>query len=215
MGLLVSLKENKFVGFKKLVYLVTMATLFSVVAVKAEESNESFLNLKKNYDSDGIEIYESNYHLRDIKKFGIGTQIGGSVGLFGVNGEFNLDMANAVIFGLGAGPGYQSYNLRWKYSYEGRYLSPYLSAGYAKWYNSTGNKSATKDSDVLNRILTDSEKQTGRFGADFIVGVGGLEYNQLEGEMSGITFYGELALMHEIKRATMVPTGSLGITYLF
>lgn len=202
--------------FIKLTYATLAAVLMLSINVFAqEETSESILNLRKNYDSEGVELYDSNYHLRDFKKFGLGTQIGGSAGLFGVNGEFNLDFANAVVFGLGAGPGYQSYNLRWKYSFESRYLSPFVSAGYAKWYNSTGNKSATKDSDVLNRVLTDSEKQTGRFGADFAVASGGLEYNQLEGEMSGITFYGELVLMHEIKRSTMVPTGSIGITYLF
>lgn len=209
-----TLQKKNFV-IKVVSKLALVAALFVSSAAYAQESNQNILNIRKNYDADGVEIYDSNYHLRDFKKFGIGTQVGGVAGVFGVNGEFNLDLANAVVMGFGLGPGYQTYNARWKYSFEGRYLSPYTTAGYAKWFNSTGNKSATKDSAVLNRVLTQSEKETGRFGTDFIVAGGGLEYNQLEGEMSGITFYGEIILMHEIKRATMVPTGGLGITYLF
>ena len=57
--------------------------------------------------------------------------------------------------------------------------------------------------------------KNGKFGADFLVGALGAEYNQLEGELSGVNFYGELLLMTEIKTAKIVPTGAVGITYFY
>lgn len=177
--------------------------------------SENVFEIKKNYDAEGIEIYDSNLQMRSFKRLGVNAQVGGAVGIFGVNAEFNYEPSNAVLAGFGMGPGFNSFNARWKHSFVSNYLSPFVTAGYSKWFNTNGSSISYKDSEVLNRVLTDDEKASGRFGADFGVASAGLEYTQLEGELSGMTFFGEVVLLHEIKRSTLVPTGSVGVGYFF
>jgi len=190
---------------------------FSFVSAMAlaQNGSSSVFDLKKQIDSEGIEIYETNTQMRNFKKFGVGAQVGGVAGTFGVNGELNLENLNTLIVGIGMGQSYNTFNVRWKKSLESQYLSPFATAGYSKWYNSGDSSKTYNESEILKRVLTEDEKREGRFGADFLVGSLGLEYNQLEGEMSGVTFYGELVLLMEAKRASVVPTGSVGISYLF
>ena len=72
-----------------------------------------------------------------------------------------------------------------------------------------------KDSDVLRRIFSEKNLKSGKFEADFLVSSVGAEYNQLEGELAGVNFYAELVLMTELKKATIIPTGAVGITYFY
>ncbi|MNY61693.1 hypothetical protein D3C86_1984020 [compost metagenome] len=64
-------------------------------------------------------------------------------------------------------------------------------------------------------MLTDSEKRSGKFGADFITGALGLQYNQLSGELAGLSFYGEIVGLIEVKRSQLLPAGSVGALYYF
>lgn len=176
---------------------------------------ESIFVRKKNVDAEGIEYYENNAQMRTFKRFGIGATVGGVGGVFGIQAEFNLDSLNSALAGIGMGSGYNTFNFRFKHALESNYLAPYGTVGYSKWYNTSSTSKSYDDSDVLNRVLTDSEKRDGKFGADFITASIGLEYTQLEGQLSGTTFFGEVVLMDEIKRSSLVPTGTVGVSYLF
>lgn len=159
--------------------------------------------------------YTSNLKMRETRKVGVGMAVGGTLGLAGLNLEFNFEDADGAVAGFGTGPGYNSFGVAWKHNFEGDYLSPYTTLGYSRWYNSAGGKDAASDSDILNRVLTDSEKTTGRFGADFITGALGLQYNQLSGELAGFSFYGEVVALVEVKRSQLLPAGSVGALYYF
>ena len=159
--------------------------------------------------------YTSNLKMRETRKVGVGAAVGGTLGLAGINLEFNFEDADGAVAGFGTGPGYNSFGVAWKHNFEGDYISPYTTAGYSRWYNSSGGKDAAADSDILNRVLTDSEKASGKFGADFITGAIGLQYNQLSGELAGISFYGEVVALVEVKRSQFLPAGSVGALYYF
>jgi hypothetical protein len=159
--------------------------------------------------------YSSNLKMRETRKVGVGAAVGGTLGLAGINLEFNFEDADGVVAGFGTGPGYNSFGVAWKHNFEGDYISPYTTVGYSRWYNSSGGKDAAADSDILNRVLTDSEKRSGQFGADFITGALGLQYNQLSGELAGVSFYGELVGLIEVKRSQFLPAGSVGALYYF
>ncbi len=178
-------------------------------------NNESVFDKKRNIASDGVEIYESNLEMKSYKKFGFGFLMGGATGLLGLSAEINLDPTEAAVIGLGAGPSYNSFNLGWKHNFIGNYLSPYTKVGYAKWFNSPGSSSSAGQSDILKRVLTDDEIKNNRFSADFIVGSVGLEYNQLEGDLSGVNFFGELVMMAELEKITLIPSGAVGIIYYY
>ncbi|MEQ1722633.1 MAG: hypothetical protein ABL930_05620 [Pseudobdellovibrio sp.] len=178
-------------------------------------SNESFFSKNQKFDNEGVELYSSNLELKKHKKFGVGLSLGGSSGQLGLSGELNLDPENALVIGLGTGPSYGTFNLLYKYNYEAKYISPYAKFGYSKWFKASNNSTSAQTSDVLKSIYSDKDLKAGNFDADFFVSGLGAEYNQLEGQLSGVNFYGEVVLLTEIKSAKMVPTGAVGLIYFY
>lgn len=180
-----------------------------------EKSNESFFSLVRKVNTDGTEIYFDNLDLKKYRKFGIGTSIGGANGLLGLNAEVNLEPENALIIGLGTGPSYGSFNLAWKRNFESDYLSPYFKVGYAKWFGTSNRSITAGNSDILKRVLSSTELRTNQFNVDFLTSSLGVEYNQLEGELAGVNFFGELVLLTDIGGAITVPAGAVGLTYFY
>lgn len=160
------------------------------------------------------ESFTSTLKMRETRKVGAGLSAGGSLGTMGFNVEFNFEDENGVLTGFGTGRGYSSFQLAWKHAFEGDYLAPYTTLGYSRWYNSHGSLEAGK-SDILNRVLTAQEKREGRFGADFLNATLGIQYNQLSGELAGISVFGELTAMLEVKRSILMPNGAVGLLYYF
>ncbi len=194
---------------------ISMLVLISSKVFAETGSNESVFSKNQQFDKEGVELYSSNLDLKRHKKFGFGASIGGANGALGLNAELNLDPENALVIGLGTGPSYGSFSLLFKRNFESKYLSPYCKLGYSKWFNSSNNSVAAKESDVLRRIFSEKDLKAGKFDADFIISSVGAEYNQLEGELSGVNFYGEIVLMTEVKSMAIIPSGAVGITYFY
>lgn len=178
-------------------------------------TNASVFSKKQKIDAEGVEVYATNYELKGTKKLGTGLTLGGATGMLSLNGEVNLDPEEALFVGIGAGPSYGTFGLGWKHNFEGNYISPYTKAGYSKWFSSSNGSGSASDSDVLKRIFSDEDLRANRFDADFITGAAGIEYNQLEGDLAGVNFFGEFTLMAEMRKFTVIPTGSVGITYYY
>lgn len=167
------------------------------------------------FDHEGVELYNSNLDLKEHKHLGLGVMIGGAAGMVGINGEMNIEPSEAAVVGMGFGSGYSSFNVAWKHNFIGNYISPYTKVGYSKWFNTSGTTNAASNSDILKRVLTEQEIKDNRFSADFLTGSLGLEYNQLEGELSGVNLFGEVAMLSEINKSTYIPTGAVGIIYFY
>ncbi len=178
-------------------------------------TNTSIFDKNQVIDKEGIEIYSSNLEMKAHKKIGVGVSTGGLIGGFGINSEFNLEPQNALFLGIGTGEAYNSFNFGWKYNFESEYLSLYTKVGYSKWFNNTSGTNSATSNDILKRVLTDSEVRENKFSTDFFAGGAGLEYNQLEGDLSGVNFFGEMLIMSEIKRSIYLPTASVGVTYFY
>lgn len=159
--------------------------------------------------------YPSNLNLREDRKVGIGLATGGSLGLVGLNLELNFEDTESTLIGFGRGEGYDSFQIGWKHSFEGDYLSPFTSLSYSRWYNSTSTNQDHLNSSILNRVLTNQEKVDGRFGVDFLNASVGVQYNQLSGGLVGLAFYGEIIAMTEVKRSKVLPSGTVGLLYYF
>jgi hypothetical protein len=199
----------------RLLIAVMFLVSISVSAQSLTSTNESFFSKNQKFDNEGVELYMSNLELKQHKKLGFGVSLGGSTGQLGINGELNLDPENALVIGLGTGPSYGSFSLSYKNNIEAKYLSPYAKFGYSKWFKASNNSTSVQTSDVLKSIYSDKDLKAGNFDADFFVAGFGAEYNQLEGPLSGVNFYGEIVLLTEMKSAKLVPTGAVGLTYFY
>ena len=194
--------------------VITLFLLISAAAGAQGTENMSVFSKKQQFDTDGTELYSSNHELKKHKTFGFGATLGGTKGALGLHGEVNLEPENTLVVGVGTGPSYGTFEILLKKNLMAHYLSPYSKLGYSKWFSVGGGTSAG-DSGVLRQLFSERDLRERRFSADFLVGAVGAEYNQLEGELSGVNFFGELALMGEIRTARLIPTGSIGITYFY
>lgn len=202
---------------KKILQILVLAASVASYAQNSEYVSPQISVFTKNQriDQDGVEIYSSNLEMKSFKKIGVGIATGGLTGGFGAHGEFNLMPEHALIVGLGRGEAYNSFQLAWKMSFESLYLSPYTKVGYSKWFNNSSNNGSAAKNDILNRVLTESEIRDNKFGTNFIAGGAGLEYNQIEGDLSGLNFFGELLVLTELSSSIFLPTASVGMTYFY
>jgi len=200
-----------------LLFLAIQSFFFDAQANANDSSslnqNQSVFNKNQKFDKEGVELYQTNLDMKQYKKLGVGLMAGGATGVLSLNGEINLEPSEAAIIGIGVGPGYGAFNLGWKHNFEAYYLSPYTKVGYSKWYSSS--KGDATDSAVLKRIYNESELRGGRFDVDFVAGSMGIEYNQLEGDLSGVNLFGEIVVMADFRKFTMIPTGAIGINYYY
>jgi hypothetical protein len=196
---------------------IIVALLVSVCSFSAlaQESNESFFAKSQKFDTDGTEIYSSNRELKRHKKFGSAIQMGGASGVLGINAELNLDSIATLVVGMGTGPRYGTFNIQGKYNFEALYLSPFVKAGYSRWFNAGVVNSTPTNSDILRQIYSEKDLRAGKFDANFAVASIGAEYNQLEGELSGVNFYGEVTMMVEVQKVKLLPAGAIGLIYFY
>jgi len=200
---------------------IMMATLSLILILTStakaadEAPYESFFTKKQKINADGTEIYKSNYELKQNKRIGAGLAVGGVSGVLGVSAELNLAPAETLVIGMGTGPSYGTFNLQGKYNFEAEYLTPFVKLGYSKWFSSGTIPSTAATSETLRQVYSEKDLRAGKFDASFAVASIGAEYNQLEGELSGINFYGEFTLLTEVRTASVIPSGALGIIYFY
>ncbi len=158
--------------------------------------------------------YSNNYRLREDRKVGVGVGVGGSLGAVGGLIELNIEEDDGVLAGFGTGTGYQTMSLAWKRSFEGEYFTPYTTLGYAHWWNSGKGEEAGKNS-LLRNFLDSKERESNEFGINLVTGSLGMQFNQLDGDLAGSSFYIEFGALFSADRNRLMPTGSVGAYYYF
>lgn len=179
--------------------LVIFICVFSFSQLSAEEISTSYAN---------------NWQMRTDRKVGAGLNVGGALGTIGAVIELNFEDENGSFAGFGQGPGYKTFALAWKHSFQGEYLTPFTTLGYSRWYSSSENGNV-EDSNILKQLLSRNEILAGRFNADFVTGSFGAQYNELSGDLQGLSFYGDISLMYEYNKGSFIPLGSVGSIYYF
>lgn len=161
----------------------------------------------------GESFYPSNLKMREERKVGLGVVAGGTGAAIGLQVELNVEDQDGAVVSFGVADSYSTFSLAWKHSFEGLYLTPYTTLGWSRWYNSSG--SGRPNSYVLSEVLSDEELASGRFGADFIVGAFGAQYNQLDGDLLGASFFAQMELLASPFQGRIVPSAGLGMIYYF
>ncbi len=200
---------------KKLVFLIVFSLVgFETWAQSSVEVPEVSVSSVPRAQVEGQSIYANNLAMRDDRRVGVGIGVGGALGFTGLNLELNMEDANAALMGLGYGDGYNTVHLQWKHSFEGQYFTPYISGGYSRWYG-TQDRNLLDSSYVLRAVLDNETLKKGTFNADFLVGSAGLQYNELEGDWVGASFYFEFMVLGSLNKSVLVPAGSVGAIYYF
>jgi hypothetical protein len=196
--------------------VISLALVSQNVAADTTTGTASIFSKNQKFDHEGVELYNNNLDMKSMKKIGAGLAAGGMMGMIGLNVEINLEPEDTLFLGLGTGKGFNTFNFGYKKNFEGYYMSPYTKVGLTRWSSaSNAGNGASSGSDVLRQVLSDDEIRDNKFYVNFLAGGAGLEYNQLEGNLSGINLFGELLVLADISDFKLVPTGSVGITYFY
>lgn len=158
--------------------------------------------------------YDTNLEMRSHRKLGAGIGLMGVFGQLGGVADINFDAQNAAQIGFGNGYGFNTFFAGWKTSFAGNFVSPYITLGYSRWYNSV-SKDLRGNSYVLDQVLSKSDLQNGRFSADFLISNVGIQYNQLDSEWMGNSLFAEFNFLFSTARGTLIPAASIGTIYYF
>lgn len=196
--------------------VICLALVSQSAVADTTTGTTSIFSKNQRFDNEGVELYENNLNMKSMKRIGAGLAAGGMTGMIGLNIEINFEAEDTLFLGLGSGKGYNTFNFGYKKNFEGYYMSPYTKVGITRWSSaSNAGGGASSGSDVLRQVLSDDEIRDNRFYVNFLAGGAGLEYNQLEGSLSGMNLFGELLVLADISDFKLVPTGSVGITYFY
>jgi hypothetical protein len=207
-------------GFMKQRIFAALVICLALVSQNASADTTtgttSVFSKNQKFDNEGVELYNNNLDMKSMKRIGAGLAAGGMTGMIGLNVEINIEPEDTLFLGLGSGKGYNTFNFGYKKNFEGYYMSPYTKVGITRWSSASNSGSgAASSSDVLRQVLSNDEIRDNKFYVNFLAGGAGLEYNQLEGNLSGINLFGELLVLADISDFKLVPTGSIGITYFY
>lgn len=187
---------------------ILIALFFTPVLSFAQIQEETIVS------SSGVTTgYASNLKMREERRVGVGAQVGGTAGLLGLVLELNIEDQDGVLIGGGLDQGYSTFSISWKHSFEGEYFTPYTTLGWSRWFSSSDEKKSSNY--ILDEMLSEREKAEGRFGLDFVVAGGGVQYQQLEGEFAGAGFFGEINLLGAPFKGKLLPAAAVGATYFF
>ena len=202
--------------FLTLFCFMASAQELSTVEVKSDrpiprQIEFSTSKIGTNYYQDS---YNTNWEMREHRKLGAGV---GALGVFGQIGgvaDINFDAQNTAQVGFGNGYGYNTFFAGWKSSFESKFVSPYITAGYSRWYNSEA-VDLRGNSYILDQVLSSSELQNGKIGVDFLLANVGVQYNQLDSDWIGNSIFFEFNFLFSTARGILIPAASMGSIYYF
>ena len=163
-------------------------------------------------------VGDDGIKMRKTRRVAVGASIGGTLGFAGANLELNLSPMTGLVGGYGGGPGYTSFSIHMKQYLNGDSFLPFIGAGYARWFNSNpeaGSISSSKPGFLVEKFLSDDEKQTGIFSTNLVYPSVGAQYVNLDGEWAGLSLVVEVMMLVDVGSLQAAPTGSVGMMYYF
>jgi hypothetical protein len=188
-----------------------LGSMFCVSTLNAAEKpnrmSKEWFKLKQSETSD---------EFRTLRRVGIGTSIGGTHGIWGLNLDLNFTEETTFGLGYGLGSPFRAFSMYIRRYMGTKTFSPYFAGGYARW-TSAGETPVTSSTPNLlaDRFLTDEQKKSGKFAKNFLYPALGIQYNQLDGDWAGLSFALELDFMVDFENLVTGSTGGINCTYFF
>ncbi|MCB0356162.1 MAG: hypothetical protein KDD40_04100, partial [Bdellovibrionales bacterium] len=134
------------------------------------------------------------------RKVAVGISAAGAQGLAGLTIELNFSPETSFSTSFGLADRYQSFGMAVKHSISGKYFSPYIAGGFARWYTVTdeGPIESSSPGFLAERFLSAQERQEGKFAETLIYPALGIQYLQLDGDWAGSSLYAEVLMLVDI-----------------
>ena len=156
--------------------------------------------------------------MRELRRVGVGLGVSGLYGTTGLGLDLNFTSTNTIQTAFGIGDRYQTFHVQYKRYIGGESFSPYVGAGYARWYSAGGESSAYNSSTpkfLSEKFLTAEERLSGEFQVNMLFPSVGVQFLKLNGDWAGMGLFAELVMLIDIEGLVSAPTGGLGLYYYF
>lgn len=152
------------------------------------------------------------FNPRDDYTFGVGTQVGGSLGIIGLTADFNwYSLINAGI-GLGSGIYFDTYLAQAKYLVLDQPFTPYLGSGLAYWRSTaSAGKIAQKSEQAIKLGMVKDDGTKLKNGIVILPLSIGAHYLS----DSGLAIFAEVSFLLSLSNVKAVPYGGLGAGWYF
>jgi len=164
--------------------------------------------------SEVLEFWKS--HKADVS-----MQVSGYLGTFGAALGLHYHPLWSVEFGFGGSGHFQAYGIRAKRTFMvSSALTPYLAGGVSRWHRTRGGSfdaSEVSPGLLVDRLMSDRDRQAGRIDERLIHGSLGLQYIVSESRSSLTDFgaFAELVLLFDPIDRALAPTASFGASFYF
>lgn len=153
---------------------------------------------------------------RNVRRVGIGSGIGGTHGIAGLNLDLNFTEETTFGLGYGLGSPFKAFSMYVRRYMGSKTFAPYFAGGYTRWTNDGGTAVNSSTPNLLaERFLTEEQKKAGKFQKNFLYPALGIQYNQLNGDWAGISFALELDFLVDVENLVTGTTGGINCTYFF
>ncbi|MCH2533216.1 MAG: hypothetical protein MK008_02105 [Bdellovibrionales bacterium] len=156
--------------------------------------------------------------MRELRRVGVGLGVSGLYGTTGLGLDLNFTATNTIQTAFGIGERYQTFHIQYKKYVGGESFSPYVGAGYARWYSVGSEKSSYNSSTpkfLSEKFLTAEERLSGEFQVNMLFPSVGVQFLKLNGDWAGMGLFAELVMLIDIEGLVSAPTGGLGLYYYF
>ena len=171
---------------------VVMLGLFSQVAQSAEETM-------------------SLQDLRMEKRFGFGFSAAGPLSLLGMEFDINLTEEFSIGGGMGTGLDYNTIMVKGRYFLLGKTVSPYIGAGFARWWSNGTNEDSLSPSMLLEKFLPADVDLTDGFNLFLAYPVLGVQFMH----PMGLSVFAEIQYFFKIFSLANGAYAGLGMHWYF
>lgn len=187
---------------QKILLLIGLSLIFSQASQAIENTNES----------DPESQAELSFNPRDDYRFGVGTLIGGPLGVVGIVADMNwYSLVNAEV-GAGSGIYFDSYVMQGRYLVLDNALTPYLGVGLAYWDSTSNGPKMAQNSEPAVKLGLVKEDGTDLRGGLVLLPLSlGIHYMA----DNGLTLFADFEFIISSTNLNGLPYGALGLQWFF
>jgi hypothetical protein len=145
------------------------------------------------------------------KRFGIGFTAGGPLSVLGVEAAANITENFNMSIGVGTGLDYSTLAIKGRYFLLGKTVSPYIGAGFARWWTDGTKEKALSPSLLVNGFLPANYDPSKGFSVVTFFPCIGAEYMH----PFGIAIYAEVQYMVELFSLASGAYAGMGVHWYF
>lgn len=155
--------------------------------------------------------YSNVDELKMQRRFGLGMSAGGPLSVLGLEVDVNIEPEWGVSLGIGTGLDYSTMMAKTRFFLPGQWVSPYLTAGIARWWSNGTKEKVLGPSILRNKFLPGESDFTNGFDVWIVYpGIGVQFMHSL-----GFAFYAEVQYLFKLFNLANGTYAGLGMHWYF